>query len=152
MPRRDTAAYLNAVRQIGDPVLRMPAQPVSTFDAALKELEARMIEAMYVNDGVGLAAPQIGVSLSIFVMDCDGVEATVINPKLTIIDPTDVTESEGCLSVLGVRRDRTRAARAKVEGVDVRGRLVVVEAEGYAARCLQHEFDHLQGRLFIDPV
>lgn len=150
MPLGDSHGYLNTVRQVGDPVLRMPAAKVTTFDSSLQEHEARMFDAMYDNEGVGLAAPQIGVSLSMFVMDCDGIVATVINPTLTITDPTELVESEGCLSVVGVRKDRARAAGAKVEGVDVRGRLVVVQAEGFAARCLQHEYDHLQGRLYID--
>lgn len=143
-------SYLNAIRQIGDAVLRVPTAEVTSFNDQLRALETRMIEAMYENDGVGLAAPQIGVGLSIFVMDCDGIEATVVNPRLTILDETELIETEGCLSVLGVRRERARALAAKVEGQDISGTPITVEAQGYAARCLQHEFDHLQGRLFID--
>lgn len=142
----------DAVRQIGDPVLRAKATEVTEFDDRLKALESRMIDTMYAEEGVGLAAPQIGVSLAMFVMDCEGIEATVCNPILTIQGEEVVVENEGCLSVAGKRADRERFVYATVTGQDVNGDPITVSAEGYAARCLQHEFDHLQGRLYCDPV
>lgn len=142
----------DAVRQIGDPVLRAKAAEVTKFDDRLKALEARMIDTMYAENGVGLAAPQIGVSLAMFVMDCDDVVATVCNPVLTIDSEEVLIENEGCLSVAGKREDRERFAEATVTGQDINGDPITVSAEGYAARCLQHEYDHLQGRLYCDPV
>lgn len=142
----------DAVRQIGDPVLRAQAAPVIEFDDRLKALEKRMIDTMYAEEGVGLAAPQIGVSLAMFVMDCEGIEATVCNPELTIDSEELLIENEGCLSVAGKRKDRERFAEATVTGQDINGDPITVSASGYAARCLQHEYDHLQGRLYCDPV
>ena len=145
------APAFDEVRQIGDPVLRAKAAEVTEFDGRLKALEKRMIDTMYAEEGVGLAAPQIGVSLAMFVMDCEGVEATVCNPVLTIDDEELLIENEGCLSVVGKRADRERFAKATVTGQDINGDPITVSAEGYAARCLQHEYDHLQGRLYCDP-
>lgn len=140
------------VRQIGDPVLRMQAGPVGNFDKELRRLEKVMFEVMYRENGVGLAAPQIGISLALFVMDCDGVVATVANPELFVVDDELLTEEEGCLSVKGKYAERQRYQTVTVRGVDAKGRFVELTESGYAARCLQHEFDHLQGRLYCDPV
>lgn len=148
---KGTPAF-DSVRQIGDPVLRTPAVKVTDFDESLKALEQRMIRTMYEENGVGLAAPQIGVSLAMFVMDCDEVVATVCNPVLTIDSEELLIENEGCLSVAGERQDRARFAAATVSGQDVNGEPITVSCEGYAARCLQHETDHLVGRLYCDPV
>lgn len=148
----DQGASLSAVRQLGDPVLRTPAMVVTEFDDKLVALEQRMFSVMERESGVGLAAPQIGVALRMFVMDCDEVRATVINPELEVVDPTPVEETEGCLSIARLRQLRERAKTVTVRGVDVNGDPVEVIGTGYVARCLQHEYDHLQGRLFTDPV
>jgi peptide deformylase len=119
-----------------------------------------MFASMTAADGVGLAANQIGVDARIFVVDCpdaDGEDVIgyVVNPTLTILQPLDgepaeeVTE-EGCLSVPGPYADLPRAFRARVDGVDVKGKPVSIEATGMAARCLQHEIDHLEGTVYVD--
>lgn len=141
-----------AVRQIGDPVLRMKAQPVQAFDSTLRELESTMFEVMRLQDGVGLAAPQIGVSLAFFVMDCDSIRTSIANPVLEIIESGLIVESEGCLSVLGKRQQRGRYAAVRVTGQGIDGNAIDVVASDLGARCLQHEYDHLQGRLYCDPV
>jgi peptide deformylase len=113
-------------------------------------------------DGVGLAANQIGVDARIFVIDCpdaagEDVVGYVVNPTLTLLDPAagepaeEVTE-EGCLSVPGPYADLSRAFRARVDGVDVHGDPVRIEATGMAARCLQHEVDHLEGIVYVDRL
>jgi len=113
-------------------------------------------------DGVGLAANQIGVDARIFVIDCpdaagEDVVGYVVNPSLTLLEPADgepaeeVTE-EGCLSVPGPYAELSRAFRARVDGVDVNGDPVHIEATGMAARCLQHEVDHLEGIVYVDRL
>ena len=143
-----------------DPVLHRSCAPVTAFDDALRRLLLDMFASMEAADGVGLAANQIGVDARVFVIDCpdaDGEDVVgyVVNPVLTVLDPVgddpaeEVTE-EGCLSVPGPYADLPRAFRARVDGVDVRGEPVSIEASGMAARCLQHEVDHLNGTLYVD--
>lgn len=141
------------IRVAPDPALRGRARRVTVFDDGLRELVDDMFEVMAGANGVGLAANQIGVDLAVFVMDCDGVRLAVVNPRLTI--PAGVgwdTAVEGCLSLPGDHRPRTRRARADVVGQDEGGSPVTVHGQGLVARCLQHETDHLAGRLFTDPV
>ena len=143
-----------------NPVLHRPVAPVTVFDRDLRHLVLDMFASMAAADGVGLAANQIGVDARVFVIDCpdaDGedVVGVVVNPVLTIVDPVDgepaveVTE-EGCLSVPGPYAELERAFRARVDGVDVHGDPVSIEATGMAARCLQHEVDHLNGTVYVD--
>ena len=143
-----------------DPVLHRACAPVTQFDGALRRLLLDMFASMAAADGVGLAANQIGVDARIFVIDCpdaddEDVVGYVINPTLTVVEPRDdepaeeVTE-EGCLSVPGPYADLPRAFRARVDGVDVKGNPVSIEATGMAARCLQHEMDHLEGTVYVD--
>jgi peptide deformylase len=143
-----------------NPVLHRPCAPVTGFDEGLRRLVLDMFASMAAADGVGLAANQIGVDARVFVMDCpdaDGEDVLgyAINPILTLPDPVDdepveeVTE-EGCLSVPGPYADLPRAFRARVDGVDVQGNPVSIEATGMAARCLQHEMDHLEGIVYVD--
>jgi peptide deformylase len=145
-----------------DPVLHRPCAPVTTFDEALRRLVLDMFASMEAADGVGLAANQIGVDARIFVMDCPDAEGRdvvgyAVNPVLTFPDPRDgepaeeVTE-EGCLSVPGPYAELPRAFRARVEGVDAKGKPVSIEASGMAARCLQHEMDHLEGVVYVDRL
>jgi peptide deformylase len=145
-----------------DPVLHRACAPVTAFDQALRRLVLDMFASMEAADGVGLAANQIGVDARVFVIDCpdaDGedVFGYVVNPELTILPPLDgepaeeVTE-EGCLSVPGPYAELPRAFRARVDGVDVHGDPVSIEATGMAARCLQHEVDHLDGTVYVDLV
>jgi peptide deformylase len=121
-----------------------------------------MFASMDAADGVGLAANQIGVDARIFVIDCpdaddEDVLGYVINPTLTLLDPVgnepaeEVTE-EGCLSVPGPYAELPRAFRARVDGVDLGGAPISIEATGMAARCLQHEVDHLDGIVYVDRL
>jgi peptide deformylase len=143
-----------------NPVLHRPCRPVTEFDQALRRLVLDMFASMHAADGVGLAANQIGVDARIFVIDCpdaggEDVVGYAINPVLTLPGPVgdepaeEVTE-EGCLSVPGPYAELARRFRARVDGVDVAGDPVTIEATGMAARCLQHEVDHLDGTVYVD--
>jgi peptide deformylase len=121
-----------------------------------------MFASMHAADGVGLAANQIGVDARIFVIDCPDAEGEdvvgyVVNPVLSLPGPVgdepaeEVTE-EGCLSVPGPYAELPRAFRARVDGVDVKRQPVTIEATGMAARCLQHEVDHLEGTVYVDRL
>ncbi|HEX2312759.1 MAG TPA: peptide deformylase [Thermomonospora sp.] len=145
------------IRRLGDPVLRTECDPVRTFDASLQRLIDDMFASMYAAEGVGLAANQIGVSLQIFVYDCEDDTGRrhvghVINPTLVSADGDTVTDREGCLSVPGLNFPTPRYSHAVVEGVDATGSPVHVEGTGYFARCLQHETAHLRGGVYIDVL
>lgn len=145
------------IRFLGDPVLRTAAEPVTAFDRELSRLVDDMFASMYAAEGVGLAANQIGVELSLFVYDCPDDEGErhrghVVNPVLAAADGELVTAAEGCLSLPGLDFETPRYARAVVEGVDRRGEPVRVEGTGYFARCLQHETDHLVGHVYTDRL
>ena len=146
----------------GEPVLHTRATEVTTFDEELRELVADMFETMDKAPGVGLAAPQIGVGLRIFTYDYaddDGNErrGVIINPILELgpisDEPADEdTEIEGCLSVPGERFPLKRADKAIITGVDLDQKKVYIEADGWFARIFQHEFDHLDGKLYVDRL
>jgi peptide deformylase len=145
---------------VGNPVLHHPCAPVEEFGDELATLIDDMFASMYAAEGVGLAANQIGVALRVFVYDCndnDGVQHVghVVNPVLAELPPDrrnlDDTP-EGCLSVPGPHHELARPDYAVVTGVDLKGQPITVEGTGYFARCLQHEFDHLEGRLYIDRL
>ncbi|MBM7807146.1 peptide deformylase [Geodermatophilus bullaregiensis] len=143
-------------------VLHRPCAPVSEFDERLRRLVLDMFASMREADGVGLAANQIGVDARVFVIDCpdargEDVVGYVVNPRLTVLrpaegEPAEELTEEGCLSVPGPYADLSRAFRARVDGVDVKGRPVSIEATGMAARCLQHEVDHLDGVVYVDRL
>jgi peptide deformylase len=144
---------VDPIRVLGDPVLRQVTAPVQAFDASVRRLADRMFEAMYAADGAGLAANQIGVGLRVFVMDCEGVKAVLVNPEVTDLSDEVVTDDlEGCLSVPGRHYPTTRSVRAGVRGVDERGEPVELTGEGYVARCFQHEVDHLDGKVYLDRL
>jgi peptide deformylase len=150
---------VHPIRIVGDPVLAEPAKTVETFDDDLRTLIADMFETNTAANGAGLAAPQIGVPLRVFVYDCPDDErvrhtGVVVNPVLetseipeTMPDPDD--DLEGCLSVPGETFPTGRAQWAKVTGQDGDGNPVEVEGTGFFARCLQHETDHLDGKLYL---
>jgi len=140
------------IRQLGDPVLRTPAEPVTVFDDALADTVELMFVSMREARGVGLAANQIGLGISLFVMDCDDVVAVVANPRLVELSEERETAPEGCLSVRGRNYPTPRAVRATVEGQDETGKTIRISGEGEVARCLQHETDHLNGRLYLDRL
>ena len=146
----------------GNPVLHTKALEVTEFNQELRDLVQDMYETMDEAPGVGLAAPQVGVNLRVFVYDWDKEDGTpqrgvVINPTLEISEiPTGEadwdTESEGCLSVPGERFPLKRADKATLLGVDLDQNPVHIEAEGWFARIFQHEFDHLNGTLYVDRL
>ena len=139
------------IRLFGDPVLRMPAQPVVDFDKELRTLVKDLTETMLDAPGVGLAAPQLGVSLRVFTYDVDDVVGHLINPILDLSDEEQMGE-EGCLSLPGLTFDCRRAYGVVAKGFNMHGDPVVIEGTELLARCVQHETDHLDGVLFIDRL
>lgn len=143
------------IRTLGDPMLRAPCAPVEHFDRALRRLYDDMLETMYDAPGVGLAAPQVGLSLRLFVFDAGPKEdrrpGAVANPVLA--DPQgEQTDEEGCLSIPNLWHPTTRAMRIRVTGQDLHGGPISIEGEGLVARIFQHETDHVNGMLFIDRL
>ena len=129
-------------------VLLTPGEPVVSFDHDLEVLVKDMFDTMYADGGVGLAAQQIGESLRLFVMDCDGVKLVAANPEIVFVEGEQCGE-EGCLSVGKVRAALKRPARVILRAQDIQGKTFEREASGLAARCFQHETDHCDGILFI---
>ena len=139
------------IRTFGDPVLNTMAEPVDVFDDALGRLVEDMLETMYAAPGVGLAAPQIGISRRLFVYDIGEGPGHLINPEL--VDSAEEWEfEEGCLSVPERFWPITRPGFARLEGVDVHGDPVVLEGDELMGRMLQHEFDHLNGMLLLERL
>ena len=142
---------LQPIRLFGDPVLRTPAAPVETFDKELRTLVADLTDTMMDAPGVGLAAPQIGVSLRVFTYWVDDVVGHLINPSLDLSDEEELGE-EGCLSLPGLTYDTMRALSVVAKGMNMHGEPVTIEGSELLARCVQHETDHLDGILFIDHL
>ena len=160
------------ITQYGEPILRKVGEPITEFDEALAELAKNMIDTMYNEEGIGLAAQQVNRALQICVIDVrppEGVEApfiynydgkqppldlvmpmAIVNPKVTIIDNTEDVYEEGCLSFPGVNGKVDRPIRIRCEFQDTEGNSHVIEADGLLGRCILHEVDHLHGKLFID--
>lgn len=140
------------IRIMGDPVLRTAAEPVTEFGPELAKLIADMFETMDDVDGAGLAAPQVGVGKQIFTYRVGAVSGYVINPVLENGAALQESGAEGCLSVPGLGFALPRRELSTVRGLDLDGEPVLIEAEGMLARCMQHETDHLAGKLFIDRL
>jgi peptide deformylase len=140
------------IRLFGDPVLRTPAEPVDTFDKELRVLIRDLSETMQDAPGAGLAAPQIGVGLRVFVYDVEGVLGHLVNPVIGSLSDEQQDGEEGCLSFPGLAFDTPRAERAVARGFNGYGDPVVIDGNALLARCLQHETDHLDGILFIDRM
>jgi peptide deformylase len=140
------------IRILGDPVLKTPAKPVEEFDDGLRRLAQDMLETMYDAPGVGLAGPQVGISLRLFVFD-DGVTGPTFmaNPELWSADG-EIVEEEGCLSIPGPFHPTRRFATITCRGQNLAGDPVEMTGEGLLARIFQHETDHLDGTLFIDRL
>jgi peptide deformylase len=139
------------ITEFPEKVLKQVGAPVEKFDAELERLVSDMFETMYAAEGVGLAAPQVGLSLRLFVMDCEGLKLVAANPEIISTEGEQEGE-EGCLSVGKIHAPLKRAARARLRAQDVRGQVFEQEAEGLAARCFLHETDHCDGTLFIDRL
>jgi len=139
-----------------EPVLSKPAAPVTEFDAALKKLVEEMFESMYAAQGIGLAAPQIGISKRLTVIDVSfkknpDEKVVLINPEI-VEEEGKQFEEEGCLSLPDIREKVHRAARVKVRAQNERGEWFEVEGTELLSRAFQHEIDHLNGVLFIDRI
>jgi peptide deformylase len=136
----------------GNPVLRARCREVVDFDAALESLVDQMFETMDATErGVGLSANQVGRTERVFVFDfSDGARGCVVNPVLSAASDVLQDEEEACLSAPGLGLATARLARCVVRGVDQHGDEVAYEGDGLAARCFQHELDHLNGKLFMD--
>ncbi|WP_029896291.1 peptide deformylase [Desulfohalovibrio reitneri] len=139
-----------------DPVLAKKAEVIEEITPELRQLAEDMLETMYQSEGIGLAAPQVGESIRLIVVDVTGPShraepMAVVNPEIVCSDGEVVSE-EGCLSVANYRCEVTRAASCTVRGYDLEGNPIEIEAEGLKAICLQHEIDHLDGVLFIDRI
>lgn len=142
---------IRPIRVWGDPVLRTPCDPVTSFDANLQRLVDDMFETMYDAPGVGLAANQIGVSLRLFVYDVEGDKGVVANPEIEI-SAEEQSDYEGCLSVPELSYVRRRGMHATVRGLDVHGEPISLSGSGLLARCFQHETDHLNGQIYVDKL
>ena len=137
------------IRVLGDPILRQETTQVTTITDEIRRLAADMIETMHVAQGIGLAAPQVGRTERLTVVDVDEHKLVLINPEILHTDGTAKAE-EGCLSIPDIYGDVERPAQVRVRALDVNGDPLEIDADGLFARCLQHEIDHLHGKLFID--
>jgi len=142
---------IQPIRLFGDPVLVTPASLVVDFDKELRQLVEDLTQTMQAAPGAGLAAPQIGVPLRVFVWDIDDEIGHLINPSLDLSDEMQEGE-EGCLSFPDLVYETPRAFRAVAKGFNIHGEPIIVEGTELLARCLQHETDHLNGVLFIDRM
>ncbi|MFC5382404.1 peptide deformylase [Aquipuribacter nitratireducens] len=139
------------IRLFGDPVLRTPAAPVTTFDKELRQLVKDLEDTMLDAPGAGLAAPQIGVGLRVFTWHVDGELGHLVNPDLDLSEECQDGE-EGCLSFPGIYADTRRAMNVVARGWNMHGDPVSIEGSMLLARAIQHETDHLDGILFIDRL
>lgn len=137
-----------------DPVLRQKAKPLTEINSEVCKKAEEMMELMHQAQGVGLAAPQVGWSVRLFIIDVDGAssgEKVFINPVI-IEEQGELNKEEGCLSFPGITSKIIRAQRIKAQAYTLKGQKIEIEAEGLAARAWQHELDHLNGELFIDKM
>ena len=140
---------VRAIRVFGDPVLRTPCEPVTDFGAELRELVADLEDTVREPGRAGVAAPQIGVGLRVFSYNVDGVVGHLVNPVLSDASGHQ-DDDEGCLSVPGLYFPTPRAMSVTATGQDVHGEPLVITGDGFLARALQHETDHLDGTLYLD--
>lgn len=137
------------IRVLGDPILRERTQPLASVSDGTRALIADMLETMYAAEGIGLAAPQVGRSERVFVADVDGTPLALVNPEVIEREGSERAE-EGCLSIPEIFGDVDRSERIVVRALDQDGQPMELQAEGLLARCILHELDHLDGKLFID--
>ena len=144
---------MREIRIVGDPVLRTPCEPITDIDARVRSLVEDLLETVDEDGRAGLAANQIGVSLRAFSWNIDDEIGYVLNPRIVELSEDEYQDGdEGCLSVPGLWFPTKRSWYARVEGIDLDGKKVVVEGEELMARCLQHEVDHLDGMLYLDRL
>jgi len=140
------------IRLFGDPVLRAPSAPIDVIDDGVRALVRDLLDSVEPPGRAGVAAPQIGVGLRAFSYNVDGVIGYVLNPVLTEVSGEPEPVGEGCLSVPGIWHDALRYPWARVVGMGLDGGEVVLEGEGLMAQALQHETDHLDGKLFLERL
>ena len=141
------------ILEFPDARLRIVAKPVAKIDEAAKKLIGDMLETMYAADGVGLAATQVNVHLRIIVIDLqrDGGDPLIlVNPEIEVLDQSTCPTEEGCLSVPGFTETVNRHENVRVRALNKEGQAFELEPQGLLAVCIQHEIDHLNGRLFVD--
>ena len=132
-----------------DPRLALPAQPVTVFDASLRDLARDLLETMHAAPGIGITAPHVGVSLRVVVLDAGDGARTYVNPEIVWASPETIQHREGSVSMPGVNDEVTRHARVRISYHDVDGHLQTEESEGLRAVCHQHEIDQLNGLFWI---
>ncbi len=138
---------------LGDETLAQKAKPVKHFSADIAKIANEMLEIMHEKQGIGLAGPQIGIMERIFVVHVEGDEPRVfINPSILETSTKTVRYEEGCLSIPGVWAEVVRPEKIKIQAWNEKGRAFTIETEGILARVIQHEYDHLDGMLFIDRL
>ncbi len=145
------------VHQLGDKILRQPAKRITKIDDELRETARKMLQTMYSQDGIGLAAPQVGIHKQLIVVDCELEDPNappyvLINPEIKQFGRVLAQDQEGCLSVPGVFADVMRPDTIVVTYKDEHGRLQKLQADGLLSRVIQHEIDHLNGVMFVDRV
>jgi peptide deformylase len=138
------------IRVLGDPILREETKPVSEVTDEIRSLVKDMFDTMYLAKGIGLAAPQVGRTERVAVVDVDDQPLVIINPEIVELEGKTAKAEEGCLSIPDVYGDVERPSRVKVRATDLEGKEFEIEAGDLLGRCLQHEIDHLHGKLFID--
>ena len=146
---------IRPIRLLGDPVLREKAQPVPQVTGELRSLIADMFETMYAAEGVGLAAPQVGLGVRAIVVDPHDEQTApfaLFNPEIVATGAETEKGEEGCLSIPGIRELVERPTTCVVDALDPEGKPVHLEADGFLARILQHEVDHLNGVLVLDHL
>jgi peptide deformylase len=154
--KRENAMAIREILIIGDPILNMKAAPVESVDEEIVRLARDMVETLHAAPGLGLAAPQVGVSRRVIVVDLSVGEDKnalhiLVNPEIVAQEGEAVCE-EGCLSVPDIRENVVRPYRVLVRGLDLEGRQVEIEGEDILARALCHEIDHLDGILFVEKL
>jgi peptide deformylase len=145
------------IHTLGDRVLRQPAKRVNKVDDELRQTAIEMLQTMYSSDGIGLAAPQVGIHKQLIVVDCEPENPAappliLINPEIKKFSSTRGKDQEGCLSVPGVYMDVLRSEAIRVAYKDETGKPRTLEADGMLARVIQHEVDHLNGVMFVDRI
>ncbi|AYZ74358.1 peptide deformylase [Fusobacterium necrophorum] len=144
------------IKKYGDPVLRKITEKVEEVNDEIREILRNMVETMYARDGVGLAAPQVGISLRMFVCDIGTPEESnvkkIINPLITPLTEETISVEEGCLSIPGIYKKVERIAKLKLEYQNEQGEFMEEILEGFPAIVVQHEYDHLEATLFVDRV
>ena len=138
------------IRVLGDPVLRKPTKRVAEVTDELRKLIADMFETMYAAEGIGLAAPQVGRTERLAVVDVEGKKFALINPEIVSRGNTLAKDEEGCLSIPEIYGDVERPETVTIRATDENGSAYEASGDGLLGRCFQHEIDHLDGKLFID--